>query len=116
MEQREEHLINCSSFRYHKRGTYGNISVTINYGGITMSKKYFVIEIDSWSDETKIKEFDNKEKAIEAIEMKYVAAVLNADQYDDDETFINDHYAQFSNGFRTFEFRLAELEYPAPPK
>ena len=80
-----------------------------------MNKKYYVIEIDSWSDETKIKEFESKEEAVDAIEQKYVAAVLNADQYDDDETFINDHYAQFSNGYRTFEYRLAELEILAPP-
>lgn len=77
-------------------------------------KKYYVIEIDSWSDTTKIEEFDNKEKAIAAIEQRYVSTVLNAEQYDDDETFINDHYAQFSDGYRTLEFRLAELEV-APP-
>ena len=79
-----------------------------------MSKKYYVVEIDSWSDETKIKEFDNKEKAVETIELKYVAAVLSADEYDDDETFINDHYAQISNGYRTIEYRLAELDIPTP--
>lgn len=73
------------------------------------AKRFFLVETDSWSDETKIKEYDTKAKAQEAMEMRYVAAVIGADQYDDDETFINDHYAQFSDGYRTLEFRLAEL-------
>lgn len=71
--------------------------------------RWYLIETDSWNDETKIKEYASKAKAKEALEQKYVAAVLGADQYDDDETFINDHYAQVSTGYRTYEFRLAEL-------
>lgn len=71
--------------------------------------RWYLIETDSWNDETKIEEFASKAKAQEALEQKYVAAVTGADQYDDDETFINDHYAQVSTGYRTYEFRLAEL-------
>lgn len=75
-----------------------------------MEKRYFVIETDSWSDATKIKEYKNKEDAVEAMELKYVKAVMDSEQYCDEETFINDHYAQFSDGYRTFEYRIAEME------
>ena len=74
-----------------------------------MTKKYFLIETDSWSDETKITEYQTREAAVEAMELKYVSYVLNHEFYNDDETFITEKMAQFSDGYRITQFRLAEL-------
>ena len=75
-------------------------------------KRYYLIEVDSWSDITKIKEYKTKREVITAMENRYVATILDNDSYCDEETFISDHYAQWSNGYRTIEYRIAELESP----
>ena len=74
-----------------------------------MNKKYFLVETDSWSDETKITEYGTREAAVEAMELKYVTYVLNREFYNDEETFITENMAQFSDGYRITQFRLAEL-------